>query len=386
MAASRETAVRPQFWRVPLHGFRRRPRMAHSPAMSAKSGPRPLSIVVFWLLFGAISGFQIQISMLSHHHSWPLVVGYQMLVWSVWIGFSFAIAAVLARVPVLPPRAAALALHFALAVAFAVLHAALWVLVELWLVPYDFMNPTAFRPRFEKVAFVQMPLEVLLYALVVLAHVVFDASARARERERLAAQLETSLAQARLHALELQLQPHFLFNTLNGISSLVRAGHNPEAIGMIGGLSDLLRYALDRAGGARVALEEDVTMAGRYLEIQRLRFGDRLAFDVEIARDARRAAVPVLLLQPLVENAVRHGTAKSDAKGRIVVHAAREGETVKIEVWNSGRLDPHARDGIGLSTTRQRLVQTFGAAASLTLAERDGGVVTRVVLPFSEAS
>src|SRR5258705_588256 len=110
--------------------------------------------------------------------------------------------------------------------------------------------------------------------------------ARERERERRAAQLETSLAEARLHALSLQIQPHFLFNTLNGIASLVRAGQNAQAIGMIGGLSDLLRYALDRAAGARVALAEERAMLERYLQIQRLRLPDRLALEVQISPQA----------------------------------------------------------------------------------------------------
>src|SRR5205814_8024211 len=128
----------------------------------------------------------------------------------------------------------------------------------------------AFLPRFQTVAFWQVPLELLLYGLVALAVHVRASAARERERERHAARLEASLTEARLHALELQIQPHFLFNTLNGISTLIRAGQPAQAIGMIGGLSDLLRYSLDRAAGSRVTLEEEAAMVGRYLDIQRL--------------------------------------------------------------------------------------------------------------------
>jgi hypothetical protein len=352
--------------------------------MVSSAAQRRLFTVGFWVLFGAISGLQIQISMLSHHHSWALVVGYQVLVWSAWIAFSFAIGSLVRRFPVFPARPGAIALHLAVAIAFVVAHSAAWVAVELWLRPYDFMNPAAFQPRFEGVLLCQLPLELLLYAAVVLAYVVGDAAARERERERRAAQLETSLAEARLHALELQIQPHFLFNTLNGISSLVRAGQNREAVAMIGGLSDLLRYALDRAGGQRTALEEEAAMAGRYLEIQRLRFPDRLSVEFDVAKDARRAAVPVLLLQPLVENAVRHGIARSDGPGRVAVRAERRGDDVTIEVWNSGRLDAARTNGIGLATTIERLAQSYGARARFELEPRDGGVLARVVLPWSE--
>ena len=111
--------------------------------------------------------------------------------------------------------------------------------------------------------------------------------AQYREREVRAAQLEKSLAEARLHALELQIQPHFLFNTLNAISALVRTGQPEQAVGMIAGLSDLLRYALDRAGDQRVTVDEEAEMLRRYLEIQRLRFADRLTFEIDVAPETR---------------------------------------------------------------------------------------------------
>ena len=226
----------------------------------------------FWVLFGIISGIQIQVSMLSHHHSWVRVLAYQVLVWSLWIPASIVIAALIRRVPLAPPRAGAVLVHLLVAVAFGVAHAALWVALVLWMRPYDFMNPNAFGETFCWIAVSQMPLEILLYGLVALAVHTRAALASARERELRAAQLETSLAEARLHALEVQIQPHFLFNTLNAIGALVRMGKSAEAIGMIGGLSDLLRYALDRAGGTRVPLDEETAMLARYLEIQRLRF------------------------------------------------------------------------------------------------------------------
>jgi len=338
-----------------------------------------------WSLFGAFSGLQIQISMLSHHHSWLAVISYQVLVWSLWIPITLAIGALLRRVPLRDFRPSAVVLHAALALVFGIAHVAAWIVAELVLVPYDFMNPTRFLPRFIHVGYFQVPIEIVLYSLVVLAYYVDETSVRAREHERKAAQLETSLAEARLHALELQTQPHFLFNTLNGIASLVRAGQTKEALTMIGGLSDLLRYALDRAGGGTVPLAEEARTVERYLQIQSLRFPNRLSFEVQVDPGAARAAVPALLLQPLVENAVRHGLSRSDAAGRIALSAERRGEQVAIEIFNTGHLDADRKHGIGLSNTIARLSQLHGDQASFELATHDGGVMARVTLPWSEA-
>ena len=353
--------------------------------MNTRSWHLPLFTTVFWLLFGAISGLQIQISMLSHHHAWQLVVGHQVLVWTVWIAYSFAIGALLRRLPVFPVRFLPLLTHTAIAVVFSVAHIALWVGVELWLRPYDFMNPNAFEPRFSDMLLVQVPLEVVLYALVALVHHALAFTAREREREQRAAQLEKSLTEARLHALKLQIQPHFLFNTLNGIGSLIRVGQAPQALAMLGGLSDLLRYSLDHAGGSRVALDEEVGIVGHYLEIQRQRFSDRLTVELDVASDVRRAEVPVLLLQPLVENAIQHGIATSSAPGRVTLRARRADDVLLLELFNTGRLSMGRREGVGLSATRSRLAQMYGERGRLELLEVDGGVLVCVSIPWSTA-
>jgi len=347
---------------------------------------RRLLVFIFWPLFGVFAAFQIQISMLSHHHSWPLMISYQVLVWSLWIGITFAVVRLMRLVPLQPLRPGAFLFHAVAAWVFGFLHVTAWAATEFLLKPYDFMNPVAFKPRLGGLLFFQMPLEFTLYAMVVLVRLVDESAARARDRERKAAQLETSLAQARLHTLELQTQPHFLFNTLNGIGALVRAGENSKALTMISGLSELLRYALDRTGGAHVSLAEEMRTIERYLEIQSLRFPDRLTFGVQLEPQTTRAAVPPLLLQPLVENAVRHGLAVSDEPGRIALTAARQGEEVVIEIFNTGRLDPERRTGIGLANTTARLEQLYGDRARFGLAERDGGVVASVTLPWGEVA
>jgi LytS/YehU family sensor histidine kinase len=165
----------------------------------------------------------------------------------------------------------------------------------------------------------------------------------------------------------------------------VRAGQSEQAIAMMGGLSDLLRYSLDRGGGSRVALEEEATMVERYLDIQRLRFADRLEVEIDVTADAARGAVPVLLLQPLAENAIQHGIATSHAPGLVRVRARRDGDDLEIELFNTGRLSPDARHRVGLSTTISRLHHLYGDRGRFELIEREGGVLARVRLPWSPA-
>ena len=202
-----------------------------------------------------------------------------------------------------------------------------------------------------------------------------------------AAQLETSLAEARLHALELQIQPHFLFNTLNAISALVRTGQPEQAVGMIAGLSDLLRYALDRAGNQRVTVDEEAEMLRRYLEIQRLRFADRLTFEIDVAGDARRAAVPVLLLQPLAENAIRHGIARARGRGGSTVRAFRAGR-------RAAHRDVQQRPARRPGGARHRALQHRGApgaalrrrGSASSCAAAPAGVTAEVTIPWSEVA
>jgi LytS/YehU family sensor histidine kinase len=198
--------------------------------------------------------------------------------------------------------------------------------------------------------------------------------------------LEAALADARMRALELQIQPHFLFNTLNAISGLVRSRRNDEAVDMVAGLSDLLRYTLDHAGEPQVALEEEIAILRRYLEIQRTRFPDRMSFTIDVAGDARRGAIPTLLLQPLAENAMRHGIALSASPGVVEVRAFRSNGHLRVEVFNTGVLSKSAATGIGLRNTRERLEHLYGGQARLELANAHGGVLATVSIPWSEVA
>ena len=199
-----------------------------------------------------------------------------------------------------------------------------------------------------------------------------------------AAQLQAQLADARLAALRMQLNPHFLFNTLHAISALVE--RDPRGVRrMIARLSELLRATLD-ADDQEVPLHQELTFAERYLEIMQIRFQGHLQVETKIEADVREALVPNLILQPLVENAVKHGVSKINGAGRIEISARRVNENLVLSLRDNGPAiagEPSPIEGIGLSNTRARLAQLYGSAQSLTLRPAEtGGLIAEVSLPF----
>jgi signal transduction histidine kinase len=185
---------------------------------------------------------------------------------------------------------------------------------------------------------------------------------RYAEAADVGAELSARLARTELQALKLQLQPHFLFNTLNTITALVH--QDPaRAERMVSGLSDLLRASLNNAGEEEISLGRELAVLGNYVEIQQVRFGDRLRFVVDAPPETQLAMVPNLMLQPLVENAIRHGIAPRASGGQVVVSAAREGEWLRLRVMDDGVGEAEAdgrREGVGLANTRARLSQLYG--------------------------
>jgi hypothetical protein len=214
----------------------------------------------------------------------------------------------------------------------------------------------------------------------------------AAQMESRAARLQLSLAEARIHALRMELNPHFLFNALNAVAGLVRRREHDGAIDMLARLSDLLRTTLDRDMPAEIPLADELIYLGRFLDIELVRFGDRLRVSWDIDPDVRTALVPPLILQPLVENALRHGIARRPGPASLRVAARRSGLHLELVVRDSGDgLGPNdgtvTREGIGLSNTRARLAELYGdGAATLDVADAPGGGVrARVLVPFHTA-
>jgi two-component system LytT family sensor kinase len=342
-----------------------------------------LFAAAFWSVFGIVAGSLVWLSMLTHGHSPPLLLGFHLLVWLAWLGPTYIIVWLARRFPVFPPRLLAIVVHALAATAISLVHSLYGILLLVWIRPYDLRNASFSDLDVGNILFSQLPLEWILYCLVLGAVLAFEFRRRYHERALLAAQLERSLADARLHALELQLQPHFLFNTLNAIATLVRNSGKEQAVTMIAGLADLLRYSLDHAGRQRVALAEEIGMLERYLEIENARFPDRMSFSISVAEDVQRAAVPILILQPLAENAVRHGIARTATVGSIEVEARRVGERLQIRMRNSGTLDAAPVDGIGLKNTRERLANLYGADGHFGLSQCHGAVLATLDLPWT---
>lgn len=209
---------------------------------------------------------------------------------------------------------------------------------------------------------------------------------RFQERELQAARLRARLSEAELEALAGQLHPHFLFNTLQGISTLIH--RDPEAADeMLVHLSDLLRKTLARARAYEVTLAEELGLLEDYLAILAVRFRDRLAIQLEIPEVLRSALVPPLLLQPLVENAIEHGIARRAGAGCIVIQSELVADRLRLSVVDDGpglaKAGQAPVEGVGLGTTRRRLAELYGAAHSLTLDEQPvGGLRVEVSLPF----
>lgn len=338
--------------------------------------------IAFWTLFGLVVGIQVWISMITHGHVVPWLLFYYLLVWMAWLGPTYLIVWLARRFPVEVPRPSRVAIHVLAASVIAVVHSVYEIGLMLWMQPYDRMTDSLAELDFGQILLSRLPLEWILYCMVLGSVTAFEFYQRYHERALQAAHLERSLVDAKLHALELQLQPHFLFNTLNAIAGLVRTNHKDHAVTMVAGLADLLRYSLDHAGRQRVPLAEEMDMLERYLGIERARFPDRMSFTLALAEDAGRAAVPMLVLQPLAENAVRHGIARTAAGGTIEVEANRVGERLRIRMRNSGTLDATYVEGIGLKNTRERLAALHGEAATLSLAPVDRGVIAELDLPF----
>ena len=224
----------------------------------------------------------------------------------------------------------------------------------------------------------------LAYTVIAVIITAIDSQETLRAQARREGQLEAQLASAQFHALRAQLHPHFLFNSLNAISSLIHS--DPQrADRMLSQLSELLRLAIDTATHPEVTLKSDVAFTRRYLDIERMRYGDRLDVHFNVNGETFDALVPTMLLQPLVENAVRHGIAPHSRPGRVEINAKRVGDELLLVVRDTGSgFDPDTNEsaGVGLSTTRARLETLYGGSERMSFEHIADGFEVRVRLPF----
>jgi sensor histidine kinase YesM len=318
--------------------------------------------------------------------SWFQIFASRMPGWVLLALVLPLVFAVAVRVPLLPVRVNTIAVHLAIVAGISFAYAA----IDAWSTSIEAPGVRmmfAMIPRLTRSWYNTLPTVATSYAAVLFAA---WGMTEARERERRtvrAAQLETQLQTARLAALRAQLQPHFLYNTLNGIAALVSDVQPARAVAAIEQLGELLHASLREDGRDEITVAEEVALAGRYLALQQMRFGERLRFETTVAPTVADCLVPVLVLQPVVENAVIHGLDAGQALLTVSIRATEHARGVQITIENDGTQSSSdgkrtAGRGVGLAGTRARLITAHGDLASLTLHARDGGgAVVHLVVP-----
>jgi len=371
------------------------------PQQPAPSSASPWSraglLAVLWATLGlaGVSQFYFVRSDLGeradllHAFLWPPVLD-----WYLWLLFIPIVVLVASRCPL--DRSSwpvTLAAHLVALLVLAWAHRTLsvWAVERIReipsLAPIDLRPPRPGPPRGMGPG--SLLRGVAPYIAISGAYYLLDYYRKYRDRELKTAELERELARAELSALQMQLQPHFLFNTLHVIGVLMHT--EPEtAHRMIAQLSDLLRMSLDGMAEPEIPLQRELVFVERYLAIQQVRFRDRLSVRYAVGEDVRGALVPNLILQPLVENAIQHGIAPLARGGAIEIGAQRRDGFLEIRVRNDGRPLSGASSsgsGIGLENTRRRLTRLYGPSAGIDLENApEGGVEARVRIPLREAA
>jgi len=322
--------------------------------------------------------------------SWlsPLVIVF--VSWLPWMLATPFIVGLARRQPIV--RGALLKAGIAHLVAFAIVStvADAWsAMLRVIFNPWHYNPPPRFFSTWYSLLTDQTLTLLIAYALILTISYVVDSREKVQRQMSETTRLNGELSRAQLAALRSQMDPHFMFNTLNSIVGLVRDQRNDAAVGMIVGLSEFLRRASEDSHRAQVSLAEEVEYLQRYIDIQKVRFGDRLRVSLDIPVELGDAQVPNLLLQPLVENAIKHGVSKHVAGGDIRVVGARCDDTIRLTIYNDGpwvREDLKATSGgVGLDNLRTRLQILHGDRYELLLRPVDtGGVEVVVTLPFLE--
>jgi two-component system LytT family sensor kinase len=339
---------------------------------------KAILVIGFWTGVGLL--FSTQTYLLAPGGTWTGAMQSAMPRWYVW-GLLAPLIAIAdrrwLRNRTLPSR---LLLHFALGLSFTSIAIALRYGLEAFLFGQNPGPAVAFFVR-------SVYWDILIYGLIAGVHIAWDLAAAAQERSLREAQLEAHLAEARFRALQAQLHPHFLFNALNTISAYTET--EPRiARQMMARLGELLRRSLDHADQREVPLSEELAFLEHYVAIERLRFEDRLTVDIRVDEEAQCGLVPALLLQPLVENAIRHGINAQMRGGRILISGRRENQRLSLCIEDDGgglpsgwRLEDHG--GVGLRNTTHRLAELYGAEHEFRIGGAPGcGVRVSITLPY----
>ena len=349
-------------------------------------------LIVFgiWTVPGLICSGQMAMASIADGAtpSWLFIFRHCLPVWWVWFPVTFLITRLGRKCRISRNTWKwTLPIHIVAAIAIALLHIGFyghWMALTL---PGDaYSDPMA---NFISLAgSIWIHLELLAYGTVIGSYYALDYFKKFQERTLHASQLEAQLAQSHLRALKMQLHPHFLFNTLNAISTLVLKDNSDAALSMLTRLSDFLRMTLEERGVQEVPLEQELAFVEQYLAIEQVRFQDRLRVDFAVEPETLSAFVPNLILQPLVENAVRYAVAPRASGGCLSVRASRVNGQLRLQVQDDGPGLPSIwNGGIGLANTRRRLEELYGSDQNFAMENLDeGGLRVTLSFPFRFAS
>jgi two-component system LytT family sensor kinase len=314
--------------------------------------------------------------------TWGFALGRNLLDWYIFAILSLPVLWLARKIPIeLTDWKRRLTIHITASVVFSML----WMFVRAFLVMALRLTegqPIGFWAAFTYALVATFFFNIVIYWVIISVTHAIRFYRRDREREVRTAELEKRLAQARLQALQMQLNPHFLFNTLHAISSLMHKDVD-AADRMLIRLGDLLRYALESTEEQEVTLRQELDFIDRYIEIEQTRFGDRLSVQKQIAPETCDALLPNLLLQPILENAIQHGIEPHARPGRIELKSTRVGNSLQLEIRDNGEGLPNGLtpdEGIGLSNSRARLLQLYGAQSRFELKNMDGGGLTVIIV------
>ena len=323
------------------------------------------------------------------HHAWVRL--FVTLLFS-WLPWAIATPAVVQLSRKYPPGkstpASAWLLHLCASVTIGFISAAITSALELLLNPWAIAPPLQpFIAVLFKKFYNGLLSYVILYSFVVAVSYVLDSKERMARQRTETARLNEQLSKAQLDALRRQIEPHFLFNTLNSIAGLVREKRNDDAVDMIVRLSDFLRRVVEDSNRQNAPLGEEIDFLKKYLDIQKVRFAERLQVSVNVPEELLLALIPSLILQPMVENAVKHGISKRAQGGTVRIAATRSNGMLKLSVYNDGPSLPagwdESRSGIGISNVRTRLEGFYGNGFELNIRNQgSSGVEVSVSVPF----
>lgn len=353
-----------------------------------------IAIFGLWTLFGIYFTSQVALQSQAFPNPTPF---WRVLMWQLFSGYVwFALSPVILRLghrfPLVEGKwRISIPVHLAASIVFAVTQLA----IDAYILPkLGYMSSGGPQPYLEvlkKILLFNLHFSVAIYWGVLGMQQAIKYYRKNRERELRTSQLEARLATTRLQVLKMQLHPHFLFNTLNAISELIY--RDPEsAERMISDLSDLLRMSFENLEIQEIPLKQELEFLEKYLEIELTRFHDRLKVEMRIAPETLDASVPNMILQPLVENAIKHGIGPRGEGGKIDIGAVRQNGHLELTVRDNGIGVPsgdveHLSEGVGISNTRRRLRHLYGDKHSFSFANGDSsGLAVSLVIPFRECS